>query len=175
MYTINQCFESKKAAEAWKIVNEVTGRKTLPSSKLKGTNEEDRCKQWKNHFKNLLGNPPVIQDHPIQNISQQLNIKCGHFSNDELDKALNNLKMNKKAGLDQIPPEVWLTRKFDDMLLHFCNSVYDQNQIEKWTQGCILPFPKKGDLSIPKNYRGITLTAIAAKIYNTMPTEQASP
>ena len=34
-------------------------------------------------------------------------------------------------------------------------------------KGCILPFPKKGDLGLAKNYRGITLTSIAAKIYNT--------
>ena len=35
-------------------------------------------------------------------------------------------------------------------------------------KGCILPFPKKGDLRLAKNYRGITLTFIAAKIYNTL-------
>ena len=34
-------------------------------------------------------------------------------------------------------------------------------------KGCILPFPKKGDLRLAKNYRGITLISIAAKIYNT--------
>ena len=34
--------------------------------------------------------------------------------------------------------------------------------------GCILPFPKKGDLGLAKNYRGITLTSIAAKIYNAL-------
>ena len=33
-------------------------------------------------------------------------------------------------------------------------------------KGCILPFPNKGDLRLAKNYRGITLTSIAAKIYN---------
>ena len=33
-------------------------------------------------------------------------------------------------------------------------------------KGCILPFPKKGDLGLAKIYRGITLTSIAAKIYN---------
>ena len=37
-----------------------------------------------------------------------------------------------------------------------------------WTKGCILPFPKKGDLGQAKNYRGITLTSIAAKIYNAL-------
>ena len=35
-------------------------------------------------------------------------------------------------------------------------------------KGCILPFPKKGDLGLTKNYRGITLTSIAAKIYNSL-------
>ena len=33
-------------------------------------------------------------------------------------------------------------------------------------KGCILPFPKKGDLGLAKNYQGITLTSRAAKIYN---------
>ena len=35
-------------------------------------------------------------------------------------------------------------------------------------KGFILPFPKKGDLGLAKNYRAITLTSIAAKIYNAL-------
>ena len=35
-------------------------------------------------------------------------------------------------------------------------------------KGCILPFPKKGDLGLAKNYRDITLTSLAAKIYNAL-------
>ena len=35
-------------------------------------------------------------------------------------------------------------------------------------KGCILPFPKKGDLGVAENYQGITLTSIAAKIYNAL-------
>ena len=35
-------------------------------------------------------------------------------------------------------------------------------------KGCILSFPKKGNLGLAKNYRGITLTSIAAKIYNAL-------
>ena len=33
-------------------------------------------------------------------------------------------------------------------------------------KGCIRPFPKKDDLGLAKKYRGITLTSIAAEIYN---------
>ena len=49
-----------------------------------------------------------------------------------------------------------------------CNAVDNENTIDRWRKGCILPFPKKGDLGIAKNYRGITLTSIAAKIYNAL-------
>ena len=35
-------------------------------------------------------------------------------------------------------------------------------------KGCIIPFFKKGDRGLAKNYRGITLTPIAAKIYNAL-------
>ena len=33
---------------------------------------------------------------------------------------------------------------------------------------CILRFPKKGNLGLTKNYGGITLMSIAAKIYNAL-------
>ena len=42
-------------------------------------------------------------------------------------------------------------------------------------KGCILPFPKKGDLGLAKNYRGITLTSIAAKIYNALQRKRIEP
>ena len=48
------------------------------------------------------------------------------------------------------------------------NTIYNQNTIDKWTEGCILSSPKSGDLGIAKNYQGITLTSIAAKIYNAL-------
>ena len=35
-------------------------------------------------------------------------------------------------------------------------------------KGSLPPFLKKGDLVFAKNYRGITLTFIAAKIYNAV-------
>ena len=83
-------------------------------------------------------------------------------------KATNNISYGKAVGLDEIPAEVWKLYDFKELLLESCNRVYFQEPIVSWTKGCILPFPKKGDLSITKNYKGITLTAIAAKIYNLM-------
>ena len=101
-------------------------------------------------------------------ISNQLNIKLRQFKQGELDSVQRKIRNRKAAGLDEIPPEVWKSREFDDILLRHCNAVYNQNTIDKWTKRCILLFSKKGDLRIAKNYRGITLTFIAAKIYNTL-------
>ena len=65
--------------------------------------------------------------------------------------------------------------QFNDILLRHCNAVYNQNTIDRWMKGCILPFLKKGDLGLAKNFRGITLTSIAAKIYNTLLRNRIEP
>ena len=56
-----------------------------------------------------------------------------------------------------------------------CNAAYNQNTIDGWTKGCILLFPKKGDLGLVKNYRGITLISRVAKIYNALQHNQIEP
>ena len=42
-------------------------------------------------------------------------------------------------------------------------------------KGCSLPFPKKGDLGLAMNYCVITLTSIAAKIYNALLRNRKEP
>ena len=99
---------------------------------------------------------------------KQLDIKLGPFTQEELYSVLRKIKNRIAAGFDEIPPEVWKTRQFDDILLWHCNAVYNKNPIERWMKGCSLPFLKKGDLGLTKTYRGITLTSITAKIYNAL-------
>ena len=101
-------------------------------------------------------------------ISKPLDIKPGSFTLEEIDSVLRKIKNRKAAGLDEISPEVWKTRQFDDILLRHCNAVYNQNLIDRWMKGYILLFSKKDDLGLAKNYRGIKLTFIAAKIYNAL-------
>ena len=48
------------------------------------------------------------------------------------------------------------------------NAIYNQNTIDRWTNRCILPLPKKDYLGLAKNYWGIAFTSIAAKIYNAL-------
>ena len=168
--------EDRQSRIAWQTINEVSRRKNTTKAKLKAANQQERIKLWKQHFENLLGNPPKITHEPITRIiSKQLDIKLGPFTQEELDSVLRKIKNRKAAGLDEIPPEVWKTRQFDDILLRHCNAVYNQNPIDRWMKGCILPFPKKGDIGLAKNYRGITLTSIAAKIYNALLRNRIEP
>ena len=164
---IRDSVEDKQSRIAWQTINKVSRRKSTANAKLKAANQQERIKLWKQHFENLLGNPPKITHETITRIiCEQLDIKLGSFTQEELDSFFRKIKNRKAAWLDEIPPEVWKTRQFDDILLWHCNAVYNQNPIDRWMKGCILPFPKKGDLGLAKNYRGITLTSIAAKIYN---------
>ena len=42
-------------------------------------------------------------------------------------------------------------------------------------KGCILPFLKKVNFGLAKNYRGITLTSTEAKIYNALLRNRIEP
>ena len=42
------------------------------------------------------------------------------------------------------------------------------NRPKEWGLSGIVPVPKKGNLTIPDNYRDISLTQVAAKVYNQL-------
>ena len=111
----------------------------------------------------------------LELLVSNLDIKLGPFTLEDLDTVLRKVKNWKAAGIDEIPPEVWKTKQFDDILLRHCNAVYNQNPIDRWMKGCIFLFPKKGDLGLAKTYRGITLTSLAAKIYNAQLRNRIEP
>ena len=148
-YIQNQIDKIRDSVEDWQTINEVSRRKSTVKAKLKAANQQERIKLWKQYFENLLGNPPKVTYEPITRIiSKQLDIKLGLFTQEELDSVLRKIKNRKAAGLDKIPPEVWKTRQFDNILLQLYHAVYNPNTVDTWMKGCILPFPKKGDLGL---------------------------
>ena len=142
---IRDSVEDSQYRIAWQTINEVCRRKSTTKTKLKATNQQERIKLWKQHFENLLENPPKFTYEPItKTISKQLDIKLGPFTQEELNSVLRKMKDKKAAVLDdKILPQVWKTRQFDNILFRHCNAIYNQNPIDRWMKGCILPFPKK--------------------------------
>ena len=110
-----------------------------------------------------------IEDRPTKIINEEtLPIHTGDFTPEELETSIKSMSNNKAPGLDEIPAEVWKTGILNRPLLDVCNKMLKGEKPSIWTKSIIIPLPKKGDLSVPPNYRGISLTPIAAKIYNKM-------
>ena len=168
---VQHASHSSQHLEAWKVINDITGRKRSKTVPLRGSIDE-RNSAWLQHFRTLLGEPPLINNDdfdvsPI--VDGELPITADKFTMDELDIALKQTRSGRAVGLDNIPLEIWKTEKFKHFLLKVCNKALIQHEIPThWTRSAIIPIPKKGDLSNPANYRGISLTCVGAKIYNRM-------
>ena len=75
---------------------------------------------WKEHFKNLLGKSSRVTNKPITKIvNNQIDIKLGLVSQEELNKVLTKIKNRKAASLNEIPPKVSKTRKLILKILTF--------------------------------------------------------
>ena len=101
-------------------------------------------------------------------IDAELHIEKNDFTVKELQIVIKNLKNNKASGIDNIPAEVWKAGICNEQLLYICNRVYNQQPVDIWRQSCIISLPKKGDLRLAANYRGISVTPAAAKILNKL-------
>ena len=78
-------------------------RKSTVKAKWKAINQQERIHLGKQHFENLLGNPPKVTHEPITRIiSKQLGIKLGPFTQEELDSVLRKIRNRKAVGLDEI-------------------------------------------------------------------------
>ena len=172
--TLEKEHEQKKHSSSWKTLREITNKKAIPLTRLKGANSKERLDKWFQHFKNLLGTPEIdtssFETDPFFNkkISNPLPISTNPFSLHELRKSLENVKIYKAPGLDGIPAFLWKEPIFHEELLYFCNKTFEGNKPEAFSTSCLKPIPKTGDLGSTDNYQGISLTAIASKIYNSM-------
>ena len=157
---------------AWKTVKEISGKNSVSSVQIKGGSAKKRQENWISHFKNLLGRAPRLPDSaalPCVRISDELGIDTSLFTISELRSATKQLSASKAFGPDCIPPIIWKSQVFENLLLNLCNFCFTENKCpSSWLCSQIIPFPKKGDLSLPTNYRGISLMPIAAKIYNKL-------
>ena len=176
---IQSASQSMQSGLAWTTMNEITGRKTPTSGRLRGRTPAKRCAEWKDYFFTLLGSPPIasnLDEEMVNIVDTTLPIETGPFTNEELETILQKMPHGKAAGLDEVPAEVWKTGKFNQILLEICNdTLLEGRKPQEWSISGIVPIPKKGDLSRATNYRGISLTSIAAKIFNRLILNRCRP
>lgn len=170
--------EQGRHAKSWAMINTITGKVPSVAGKIKGNSPEERVGKWRDHFSSLLGQPPPVEnpDEEIEPIHGPLDINTDPFTLEEYRIAKTSIKEGKACGDDNIAPEVLKRCDLDQIVLDFCNQALTKGEKpDHWSISNIIPLPKKGDLSDPKNYRGISLSSLVAKSLNRMVLNRLKP
>ena len=133
------------------------------------TSPKELLNELHGYFKALLNNEKVGEPWQVEPASTDLNINTEAFTLEEVKCVVQDLKRGKSPGCDYgITPEA-LQFGGDyviQQLCDICNDVYANGKApEQFTTNLIVPLPKKGDLTLMNNYRGISLMPVAAKVY----------
>lgn len=139
----------------------------LKSRFVRDTNNLVSPTAWFQYFENLyasFGTPSVNEIENGELVTEP--VLDDKFDIDELTKGLRKLKCGKSAGIDGIPNEFWkFAEPLFPLLLDFMNQLYVNGFYPvDWQTGIIVPIFKKGDPSLPDNYRGIALLCCIAKL-----------
>ncbi len=113
--------ERARHGESWRLINQLTGRKTAKKGILKGRNKDERIRKWYTHFKELLGKESDVDDdvYKIHTIVGELNILEEPFTRDEYTAVKKKLVEGKSSGPDGIAPEILKRCDFDDIILSY--------------------------------------------------------
>ena len=87
----------------------------------------------------------------------------------EIFKAFRELSINKSGGPDFVLSE-FFKYGINEMVFYLCklfNTIFEKGYFPiKWTEGFIVPLPKKGDTNQVENYRRITLLSTMGKLFS---------
>ena len=152
----------------------LAGEKMRKSDTLKDkggnklTREEDIRNRWKEHFEEVLNRPEPQRKLDIPSInSENSEIETNCPSKVEIKDAINKTRAGQSGPIDGVVPEMLksdIDTSVDVLHKMFCKVWDEENVPGDWTRGLISKIPKKGDLTECNNWRGITQSAVIAKI-----------
>ena len=148
------------------------------SSKLKDAkgnllcSKSARVKRWQEYFSELLNVPTVVKQVGMDMIvAKEPDLTLDAVpSFAETLVAIDKLKKGKAAGPDGIAPEVVQAldvtnaRVLHETFVRVWEGI-DPMPIE-WREAFLVPLPKKGDLQLCKNWRGILLASVPGKVFS---------
>ena len=170
-------FRNNNSHNLFKTVRELEGKpkKSLKNQKKdKTTKTGEVLKIWKDHFKQHLNtefphDENVIQSipHPIPGTQQS--IEALNITKEEVRNAISSLKNSKAPGSDLITAEVLKAGGepiVNTLHLIFSKILKEETTPIHFSTMLITPVHKKGDKSMPQNYRAIALLSIPGKVLN---------
>ena len=93
------------------------------------------------------------------------------FTEENIIKSLENIKVNKTPGPDGIAPRILKETKHQicKPLSIIFNKSFNSGKVPRdWKLANVTPIQKKGNASLPCNYRPISLTSVVCKIMETI-------
>ena len=161
-------------AKLYKITKKLSGKSQSKSNPIKDrhgnkiTNDKEVAERWKEHFQQVLN-----QNEPEEDIGDLINqpvldIDINEPTRQEIKNAIDSMKKNKAPGVDGIQAELLQadTDLSADLLNKLFKLIWNSEEIPNdWQKGMIVRIPKKGDLSLCDNWRGITLISVPGKVF----------
>ena len=152
----------------WKLLDELKNSDNVNKSEAISSSD------WIKHFSSLneqknIPNSEVLdklKDLEKQKVFNELDYL---ISEKEISKCIKELKNKKSSGCDSVLNEMlkyghyYLLQPLKKLFnLVLCSSKYPS----LWSFGTITPLHKKGSISDPSNYRGITISSCIGKLFN---------
>ena len=133
-----------------------------------------------NKVTNLRGSIPPCRKDPLDRVRNLMQSRNCSFSlrfahPDDISKVIKNLKSSKSSGLDDIDSYVLklACEEVTPAITHIVNLSIGQSYFPTfWKTSKVIPLFKKGDKTIPKNYRPVSLLPITSKILERVVYEQ---
>ena len=171
--------EAEEAAQrgeqgtSYAITRQITNskfKKSMPVRSKEGvriTTEAGQLERWKQHFEEVLNVPAPQSAVDEIMVMEQLDIDVKAPSMEEIIRSLKRVRNGKAPGIHNIQAEV-LKVDIETMasaLHHVFTKIWNEEVIPvDWQRGVIVKLPKKGNLEVCENWRGVTLLSVPGKV-----------
>ena len=111
--------------------------------------QEGQLNRLREHFEQLLNRPPPESPPEMLPARLDLPINTNPPTKKEIEEAIRQIKSNKAAGPDHIPPEAIkadVTTSVDIQHTLFTKIWNEEDIPGEWKKGILIKLPKKGDL-----------------------------
>ena len=154
---------SKLPSQAYKHIQKLCSTKI--NAKPTASSPEDIVA----HFRSVNGETREYRrTKPFAAVLNAPLVSGKKFTMNELTAAIHSLKTGKATGLDEMPAEAVQKAAFRALLLRWSNEYLEGSVPPEVLVTNLIMVPKKGDLSIVANYRGIALLSVFLKLINLL-------
>ena len=167
---------NKDSRALFRIVRDISGKSSGGNVPVKDKNgktllsEQEQSERWVEHFRETLNQPEpdTLVNFDVEEAVEELDVKTGAITVEEVETAVKKIKRNKAAGEDQICGELlkYGGECLNEKLCELLNKCWEEEAVpETWRNGIIVKLPKKGNLADCNNWRGVTLLSVPGKVF----------